>query len=195
MGRYQDIVYFVTDLQPFVQREDLPALFGEIMILQRPDDMGPPETRRQEGYAYLMQFIDGTRIDLTFRPLATLEANLAGDSLSRLLLDKDDRIPSLAPASLAGYLPQPPDEAAFHDCCNEFCWLAPYVAKRLRRGELLGPKYHLDTLMRAELNRMLGWFAGMEIGFRQPLGKHGRLLPGLIGQDLGSVTISGLRSL
>lgn len=184
-----DIVYFVTELQPYVRQDDLPALFGEIMILQRPDDMGPPDLRRQEGYAYLMQFADGVRIDLTFRPVAALEADLADESLSVLLLDKDHLIPSPPQPSSRNYLPQPPTETAFFECCNEFWWLAPYVAKGLWRGELIGPKYHLDTLMRGVLNHMLGWFAGMRTDYRHPLGKHGRLLPAVIGQDLwGMVT-------
>ena len=39
-------------------------------------------------YAYLMQFTDGTRIDLTFRPVSDVSAVVA-DSLSLVLLDKE----------------------------------------------------------------------------------------------------------
>ncbi len=37
-----DIVYLVTDVEPFVRNLEWIKRFGEMMILQMPDDMGDP---------------------------------------------------------------------------------------------------------------------------------------------------------
>ena len=51
--------------------------------------------------------------------------------------------------------PSQPTAKAFDDCCNEFWWLNPYVAKGLWRDELIHAKYMLDTHMREQLLKML----------------------------------------
>src|SRR5512140_1551248 len=58
-----DIVYLVTGVAPF--RNNLPWLerFGELMILQLPDEMQDPPPPDNGSAAYLMQFMDGNRID------------------------------------------------------------------------------------------------------------------------------------
>ncbi len=63
-----DIVYIVTDVASLKQDPDWIRCFGELMILQLPDDMGDPPPTKRFGYAYLMQFLDGNRIDLTLYP-------------------------------------------------------------------------------------------------------------------------------
>jgi len=58
-----DIVYFVTDIESFINSADWIKMFGELMIMQRPDhSVLYPSNRYQ--YAYLMLFTDGNRIDL-----------------------------------------------------------------------------------------------------------------------------------
>ena len=120
-----DITYLVRDVAAYRRNGDVPRYFGEIMILQMPDDMGDgpaPGT----SYAFLMQFMDGNRIDLTFRALDDV-APVMEDSLSLVLMDKDRRF-ALPPPSLRSYVTQPLSAKQFADCCNEFWWLTPYVA-------------------------------------------------------------------
>ena len=62
------------------------------------------------------------------------------DSLSVLLLDKDGIIEPFPPPSEADYLPAPPTAEGFADCCNEFWWVCPYVAKGLWREEIVYAK-------------------------------------------------------
>ncbi len=82
-----DIVYLVTDVAPFKNNFEWIKRFGELMILQLPEDMDAPGWGG-DCCVYLMQFTDGNRIDLGIFPIARL-ANLGRDSLSVLLLDKD----------------------------------------------------------------------------------------------------------
>src|SRR5512136_1184319 len=63
-----DVVYVVTDVAPFKDDPHWLKRFGELMIMQMPDDMLDPPPSDNEGFAYLMQFTDGNRIDLNLYP-------------------------------------------------------------------------------------------------------------------------------
>lgn len=170
-----DVVYFVTDVTPYRRSPAVPPAFGELMILQTPDDMNDPPMTPRTAYTYLMQFLDGNRIDLTFAPLTDLPGMLK-DSQTVVLLDKDQCIGPLPPASDRDYLPTPPTVKAFEDCCNEFWWLNPYVAKGLWRGELTYAHLMLDDYLRGELLKMVTWYFGLRTGFQVAAGKGGKYL-------------------
>lgn len=110
-----DIVYFVTSVGSFTADHSWIDRFGELMILQMPEAMDDPPPMQDGHFSYLMQFMDGNRIDLTLFPLAQLQA-FESESLSRMLLDKDNLFPALPPATDSDYLPKPPTAKAFADC-------------------------------------------------------------------------------
>lgn len=168
-----DIVYVVTDHRPFRHAFEWIRRFGEMMILQLPDDMSDPPPSEDAGFAYLMQFMDGNRIDLTIFPIAKLD-ELGDDSLTVVLLDKDGIIRPFPPASEKSYLPEPPAAKKYYDCCNEFWWVSPYVAKGLWRGEIIYAKSMLDEYVREQLMKMLRWYIGMKTGFAIDPGKLGK---------------------
>ncbi|MCB0078120.1 MAG: aminoglycoside 6-adenylyltransferase [Anaerolineales bacterium] len=168
-----DVIYVVTRLEEFLADEAWLSPFGERMIMQTPDGMGSRRPLPTERFAYLMQFADGNRIDLTLVALDTLDA-FRFDSLSQVLLDKDNRLPPLPAPSERDYLPTPPRATEFADCCNEFWWVAPYVAKGLCRDQLPYARHHLDTVLRAELTRMLTWLIGQRSEFAVNVGAHGK---------------------
>jgi aminoglycoside 6-adenylyltransferase len=170
-----DIVYYVRDVEPFRRNMDVVKYFGEIMILQTPEDMSDPPAEGDGHYTYLMQFMDGNRIDLSFDGLHHT-ANTLSDSLSLVLLDKDNLLGELPPPSDVSYLPQPPTAKAFDDCCNEFWWLNAYVAKGLWRNELTNAKYMFDAHMREQLLKMLRWYVGVQTNFQKSPGKLGKYL-------------------
>ncbi len=177
LDRFQDfdIVYIVTDVTPFRHNLDWIRRFGELMILQMPDEMDDPPSDNEGGFTYLMQFADGNRIDLGIDPPAMLP-ELVGDSQSIVLLDKDGIVPPLPPASDRDYLPQPPTAKAFADCCNEFWWVCPYVAKGLWRREITYAKHMQEHYVRAQLMKMLNWAVGVATGFTASPGKFGKYL-------------------
>jgi len=170
-----DIVYLVTDVASFRDDPGWIKRFGELMILQLPEAMDDPPPQNDGAFTYLMQFADGNRIDLSLFPLDRL-AELGEDSLSVLLLDKDGIIQPFPPPSERDYLPKPPTAKAFADCCNEFWWVCPYVAKGLWREEILYAKAMLDQPLREQLMKMLTWYVGMHTGFSYNLGKYGKRL-------------------
>jgi aminoglycoside 6-adenylyltransferase len=171
-----DIVYLVTDVAPFRHHLEWIQRFGELMILQMPEEMGDPPPSGDGFFTYLMQFMDGNRIDLGLFTLAQWRQHGKDrDSLSLLLLDKDGIIEPFPPASEAAYLPKPPTAMQFADCCNEFWWVSPYVAKGLWRREILYAKTLLDEALRNEqLMKMLRWHIGVKTGFQISPGKLGK---------------------
>lgn len=168
-----DIVYVVTEMAPFVHNLTWIQRFGEMMVMQLPDEMGEDRNRPPVSYAYLMQFMDGNRIDLTIFPLAHLHEK-ARDSLSVLLLDKDGSIEPFPPPHEGDYLPQPPSALQFFDRCNEFWWVSPYVAKALWRDEILYAKQLLDGTLREQLMACLVWYVGTKTEFAVSTGKAGK---------------------
>ena len=168
-----DIVYVVTEMAPFLHNLEWIRRFGEMMILQLPDEMEGEQDTPRICYAYLMQFADGNRIDLTIYPLARLP-EMECDSLSVLLLDKDGVVEPYPPPSESDYLPQPPTARQFFDRCNEFWWLSLYVAKALWRDEILHAKQLLDENLREQLMACLVWYFGTKTEFAVSTGKAGK---------------------
>jgi aminoglycoside 6-adenylyltransferase len=177
-----DMVYIVTDVTPFKHDYDWIRQFGEIMIMQNGDMQDPPP-RDDGSFIYLMQFTDGNRIDLNLFPIARLN-ELEKDSLSLLLLDKDGLFDVFAPPSDSDYLPRPPTAKAFSDCCNQFWWACPYVAKGLWREEITYAKYMFDGIVQEPLMKMLTWYVGVKTQFSRSPGKLGKHLKQYLEPEL-----------
>ncbi len=175
--RFQDydIVYIVTETGSFLSDDAWIDRFGERMILQTPDLMGEPQIRADGGFTWLMQFMDGNRIDLTLIPISHL-AFMEEDSLSVLLLDKDGLFEPFPAPSEASYLPAPPTAKTFSDCCNEFWWVSPYVAKALARGQILYARELLEDPLRVQLMKVLTWLFGFRTDYVRNPGKGGSRL-------------------
>lgn len=178
-----DIVYLVTDVDSFRRDPAWIGRFGELMILQTPEAMGEPPPVNDGRFAYLMQFIDGNRIDLTLFPVADLR-EFKRESLSLLLLDKDGIFEPFPPPSESDHLPTPPTAHAFSDCCNEFWWVCTYVAKGLWREEIVYAKYMLDRVVREQLIRMLTWHVGVKTRFLSNPGSYGKHLKRYLEPEL-----------
>jgi aminoglycoside 6-adenylyltransferase len=183
-----DIIYVVTDVAALKSDPAFLPRFGKLMIMQLPDDMSDPPPGSERGsYAYLLQFADGNRIDLTLYPLAQLD-KLWKDSLSVLLLDKDGVIPPFPPADESSYLPKPPTAKAFADCCNEFWWVCPYVAKGLWRGEIVYA-HSMFEVVREQLMKMLAWYIGTNTSFALNPGKYGKYFERYLEPELWTMLL------
>ena len=170
--RFQDfdVTYFVDDPALYTKDDTWVNVFGERLIMQKPEDMELfPAV--EDGYSFLMFFTDYNKIDLTILPLTALEDYLNGDGLREILLDKDGRVEEKPTPTDKEYHIQKPSARSFDDCCNEFWNITPYVVKGLCRRELL---FAIDLLamMRNELLRMLSWQVGSAYGFTFSVGKN-----------------------
>ena len=178
-----DITFFVTDMQSFINDDNWLNVFGERLILQKPEDMElfPPE---EKGFSYIMLFDDGVKIDLTLLPVSMLEEYLTRDKLVKIMLDKDNMIKTEIVPTDEDYYIKCPTERKFDDCCNEFWNVATYVSKGLLRGEILFAIDHMNEVLRHELLRMISWYVGTEKGFNFSLGKNYKFLDKHISKEL-----------
>jgi aminoglycoside 6-adenylyltransferase len=188
--RFQDfdIVYIVSELNSFIADHRWIDVFGERTILQMPDEMilGNELLHAEEhsSFAYLMLFTDGNRIDLTLFPKAALAHQFKIDSLTIVLLDKDQLFGDVPQPSDADYHIKCPTEKAFLDTCNEFWWVSTYVAKGLWRGYITYAKEMLETVVRSMFLQVVAWYIGVYSGFSVSIGKGGRYMKDHMSADL-----------
>lgn len=164
-----DITFLVTNMEAFTASDEWLSAFGNIILMQKPEDMElfPSE---MPGYSYLLLFSDYVKMDLTLLPLTQREDYFGSDKLIRVLLDKDGLCPPMIPTDIDYHIQRPTARMA-DDCCNEFWNTTTYVVKGLCRQEILFAIDHLQ-IVRQELLRMLSWQIGMERGFDFSLGKN-----------------------
>lgn len=178
-----DVQYLVREVASFTSDPDWIRRFGELMILQTPDAMGAAPPDPEAPFTYLMQFMDGNRIDLTLYPVARI-AEFHRNNLGVLLLDKDGLFERIETTGERGGLQKPPTPKQFADCCNEFWWINPYVAKGLWRGEIVYARHMLDVVIREQLLKMLTWYVGVKFEYTRDPGKFGRHLQARLEPEL-----------
>lgn len=176
-----DLVLAVTALESLCSLAHWADAFGPLAVAQEPDASVLFQDGREPGrYAYLMQFADGVRIDLTLLTTEKARESFGRDRMTVLLADKDGLFPSCPPPDDGEYHIKRPGPKEFAGCCNEFWWVFPYAAKGLWRGELLYAAEALNSYVRPMLLMMLGWKAGIRTSFSCTAGKSGKLLPKLL---------------
>jgi len=175
-----DMVFYVDDYKTFMSHDhDFIDRFGEILIMQTKDDQVPEQGYEKDWYIYLIQFLDGTRLDLTIMGIDDFDPSFEEDSLSKIVLDKDNHHRDHSPNESTYYVTQP-TKKKFSMTVNEFYWLCPYVGKGLARNHIFYALKHLD-IIRNQLEYMIDWWVGMNYDYQISVGKgkhrYDRFLP------------------
>ena len=174
-----DVVYLVTETKSFIQDKNWINVFGELIILQLPDEMDKiagKEWHFDRCYGYLMQYADGNRIDLHIETLESVLEEYQTDKLTVTLLDKDNVLPKIPAPTDEDYWVKKPTQELFCRCCNEFWWVILYIAKGLWREEIPYAMDHLNIWVRPQLVQMLSWYVGILTDFSCSVGKCGKYL-------------------
>ncbi len=169
-----DIVYFVSEMDSFLSDHSWIDLFGERVILQMPKLMVLPPDPEDGSFTYLMQFMDGNRIDLTLMLIEQVMEYVDLDSQTVILLDKDNLIPKLPEPSDKDYWVKRPSVQEFENCCNEFNWVCPYVVKGLWRDEWPFALHMFNHHVWDMLDLMVTWHIGFNTDFKLSCGKYGK---------------------
>lgn len=179
-----DIVYVVNDIHSFTSDHSWIDYFGERIIMQLPDANSLFPALNKDRFAYLMLFTDGNRIDLTLISTQNHNQLMKRESLSKILLDKDQIIDPFPPSDDRDYRVKKPSPQQFLDCCNEFWWVSTYVAKGLWRKEVTYAKAMLEGPVRHMLMMMLEWHVGTTTDFTVSVGKSGKYLENYLDASL-----------
>ncbi|WP_442593765.1 aminoglycoside 6-adenylyltransferase [Neobacillus sp. D3-1R] len=178
-----DIVYIVKDIQSFTKDHSWVDLFGERVMMQMPEDKVTPPALNDGRFMYLMQFMDGNRIDLGLIPIEKKDELLIPDSLSILLLDKDGVLGAIPPSSDIDYHIKRPTEKEFDDVCNEFWWICMNISKGIWREELTYAMFMKEQINRNVLIRMVEWYIGVNTNFSISAGKLGKNFKDLLKKE------------
>lgn len=171
-----DIVYVVKEIKPFREDKKWIDRFGQRLFMQYPDEGFFATDVTDDCYAWLMQFEDGNRLDLTVQTIEAACRDIDKDSLCEILLDKDGVLPELPESSEKTYWVQKPSEEEFKSICNEFWWCLDNVGKGLWREEIPYVQEMIHMHIRPQLLRVLAWKAGILHDFRCSIGKAGKYL-------------------
>lgn len=171
-----DIVYVVDETGSFIEDKKWIHQFGEIMYMQCPDDNPFDASDRENRYAWLVQFADGNRIDLTVQTIEYAQKHIADDKLCRILLDKEKVLPAIEEASDKDYLVKRPTQEEFSSCCNEFWWCSNNIAKGLWREEITYVQDMTNFVVRKQLEIMLSWKVGIATDFSVSVGKSAKYM-------------------
>lgn len=178
-----DIVYVVDDICHFLGNNWIDR-FGKIAVMQTPDNMELFPCENEGTFAYLMQFVDGNRIDLTLMPVCLVNQYCYKDELAVILLDKENIFHEIPQSNDHQYYVKKPTQQEFYDCANEFYWVSTYVAKGLVRHELNYAMKHLNENVREMLLLMLSWKVGCENDFQVSVGKNYKYLQQYLNKEL-----------
>lgn len=179
-----DISFFVTDLASFKESDRWLDIFGDRLMMQKPEDMALFPPQLGNWYSYLMLFNDGNKLDLTLIPINETDDYFANsDGLVEVLLDKDGLVKGEMSATDRQYWIQQPTARMFDDCCNEFWMVSTYVVKGLARKEILFAVDHLHEIARPNLLRMMAWQVGVAHGYSFSAGKNYKFIDRYLPQD------------
>lgn len=178
-----DIVFVVKETKPFIEDKNWIRKFGNILYMQYPDESPNFPSDKENSYAWLMQFDDGVRVDLTAQTVKFATEHIHDDKLCRILLDKDNILPEIPESTDADYHVQKPSEAQFRMCVNEFWWCSNNIAKGLWRGEMPYVQDMTNFIVRKQLEKMLSWKVGIITDFSVSVGKSAKYLYRWIGEE------------
>ncbi len=180
-----DISFVVNDIRQFTKDHKWVEVFGEILIVQYPMDWysHPYDYAGHENFAYLIQFKDGNRIDLTLIDVCDMEQEQSYCEPRIVLLNKDNfkELKQISDESVFNI--QKPSLMEYYNTCNEFRWLSIYITKGLCRKEIYYAKYAYDVLMMEMFIKMLNWKIGVDNDFNVTTGDHSKYFKRFLSEE------------
>jgi aminoglycoside 6-adenylyltransferase len=174
-----DVILVDRDIHPYFDDRSWLGDFGDVLVVYR-DPIEP--FYGFEKFAYITQYVDGTKIDFTLWQIQTLQQVIEAPELPpdldigyQILLDKDDITQGIKPPTYMAYIPFPPNEEAYQELIEVFFHEATDVAKYLWRDDLIAAKYSFDHVMKMKkLRTMLEWRIEIDHNWSLRMGAYGR---------------------
>lgn len=177
-----DIVYYVNDFESIVNDQSFFTSLGDILISQEKHEQLFPEKSIFLGYIYMMQFKDGTRLDLSVVSVDDLDESIQEKDYYKILLDKDNRLNNISLPNRDVFTISKPSAEYFQATVKQFYWVSLYVIKGVKREMYPYAIQHLDILREA-LEAMISWYIGCTFDWNKELGKAGKYYREYLSKD------------
>ncbi|HEY8364817.1 MAG TPA: aminoglycoside 6-adenylyltransferase [Haloplasmataceae bacterium] len=171
-----DVLMITNNPNYYNTNQEWIKTFGELVMIQH-------NYINIDKHIYLMLFKDLVRIDMTFFSLDKL-SELEEDSLSFVLLDKDNIIKALPNPSEVSYYVKRPSEKEFQKIINDFFWSLNNVVKGIYRDEIVYVKMMYEYVVKENLITVLNWYIGIKYDFQVNPGKFGKWFKRFLPKDL-----------
>jgi aminoglycoside 6-adenylyltransferase len=189
-----DLVLVVAEIQPFFVDRTWLEDFGRVIVAYWDPIHPVPEFAGHQQLGNVVLFEGGLKIDFIVWPVELLPQIAQSQALPpdldlgyAVLVDKDRLTAGLAAPTHTAYIPEPPTGEVYQKVVEDFFSDVPYVAKCLRRDELLPAKYCLDFDMKHNfLRQMLDWRMECDHQWSVPTGFLGRGLKEALPPDIWS---------
>ena len=179
-----DVVFVVSDVGLFSKNPEWINKFGNPFYMQLPDENPNYPSDKENFYGILVQFDDGIRMDIHFESLNHAVEHIKDDSLCKILIDKNNYLPTVPESSDKNYWITKPTEIDFLACCNEFWWCTNNLAKGLWRKEILYVQDMTNFVVRKELEKMLSWKVGIKTDFKVSIGKSAKYISNYLDKEI-----------
>lgn len=182
-----DVIVVVRDVAPFAESYGWEVAYGTPAARWGDEHTVLGERTVFRGVVYE----NGVKVDYSFWPETLLERVAEADELPedldvgyRVLLDKDGRTAGWKAATYRAHIPARPSKQEYGALVEEFWWSVTYVAKALRRGEVVFAKFVLDYDAKlGPLRRFLEWRIEIEQAWSVRPGAYGRGLERLVDAE------------
>ena len=177
-----DVLLVVEDVHPFSVDRAWLQDFGRVLVAYWDPIHPVPDFADLEKVGNVVLFQDGLKIDFVLWPVELLRRLARSPALPAnldlgyaVLVDKDRLTAGIHAPTYTVYIPTPPTNETYQKVIEDFFSDVPYVAKCLRRDELMPAKYCLDFDMKHNfLRQMLDWRMECDRDWSVPTGFLGR---------------------
>ncbi len=166
-----DIIFGCKNTQKYIDNTEWMNEFGELLILQHNEFL----ENNLCWPIFLMQFKSGLRIDLQFYP-GNANDKYHEDSLSKILLDKENAFSERFIPSEETYIVRKPEKKAYVNELNDFWWCVINVGKGLARNELTYSKFMYESIVRESFLNIVSWYVSSKNNWNINTGKYGKFL-------------------
>jgi aminoglycoside 6-adenylyltransferase len=189
-----DLLLVVEDIHPFFVDRAWLEDFGRVIVAYWDPIHPAPDFAGLEQVGNVVLFQDDLKIDFVLWPVESLRRLARSPALPAdldlgyaVLVDKDGLTAGMPAPTHTAYIPTPPANEVYQKVVEDFFSDVPYVAKCLRRDELMPAKYCLDFDMKHNfLRQMLDWRMECDRGWSVPTGFLGRGLKKALPPEIWS---------
>jgi len=189
-----DLVLVVEEIHPFFVDRTWLQDFGRVIVAYWDPIHPVPGFAPLEQVGNVVLFEEGLKIDFVLWPVELLRQIVRSPVLPAdldlgyaVLVDKDRPTADLHAPTYTAYIPAPPANEVYQKVIEDLFSDVPYVAKCLRRDELMPAKYCLDFDMKHNfLRQMLDWRMECDHSWSVPTGFLGRGLKKTLPPDIWS---------